>query len=200
MTELTFSCIATVSENCFTSVLHGVWHLWTGKITLHFLVLPQKQYFWCHPTSFLLDLTKCPRRLDPKRTILLHQSTKLHQFSLGQSMCSLANCNLFIFSTMGQRGFLADSFTWAFRLSLITLELIIGWVFSIFFHIFLFFCCHFKAFDIILSSLSFSALLCFPSLINFLIKVRYSFECLERPIWLRFSERNAQYNICCLRP
>ncbi len=30
MTELTFSCIATVSENCFTSVLHGVWHLWTG--------------------------------------------------------------------------------------------------------------------------------------------------------------------------
>ncbi len=29
MTELTFSCIATVSENCFTSVLHGVWHLWT---------------------------------------------------------------------------------------------------------------------------------------------------------------------------
>ncbi len=138
MTELTFSCIATVSENCFTSVLHGVWHLWTGKITLHFLVLPQKQYFWCHPTSFLLDLTKCPRPLDPKRTILLHQSTKLHQFSLGQSMC-LANCNLFIFSTMGQQGFLADSFTWAFRLSLITLEMIIGWVFSIFFHIFLFF-------------------------------------------------------------
>ncbi len=132
MTELTFSCIATVSENCFTSVLHGVWHLWTGKITLHFLVLPQKQYFWCHPTSFLLDLTRCPPSLDPKITILLHQSTKLHQFSLSQSMCSLANCNLFIFSTMGLRGFLADSFTWAFRLSLITLELIIGWVFSTF--------------------------------------------------------------------
>ncbi len=30
ITELTFSCIATVSENCFTSVLHGVWQLWTG--------------------------------------------------------------------------------------------------------------------------------------------------------------------------
>ncbi len=30
MTELTFSCIAMVSENCFTSVLHVVWHLWTG--------------------------------------------------------------------------------------------------------------------------------------------------------------------------
>ncbi len=30
MTELTSSCIATVSENCFTSVLHGAWHLWTG--------------------------------------------------------------------------------------------------------------------------------------------------------------------------
>ncbi len=29
-TELTFSSIATVSENCFTSVLHGVWHMWTG--------------------------------------------------------------------------------------------------------------------------------------------------------------------------
>ncbi len=28
MTELIFSCIATV--NCFTSVVHGVWHLWTG--------------------------------------------------------------------------------------------------------------------------------------------------------------------------
>ncbi len=30
MTELTFSCIAMVFEICFTSVLHGVWHLWTG--------------------------------------------------------------------------------------------------------------------------------------------------------------------------
>ncbi len=30
ITELTFSCIATVSENCFTSVLHVFWHLWTG--------------------------------------------------------------------------------------------------------------------------------------------------------------------------
>ncbi len=27
MTELTFSCVGTVSENCFTSALHGVWHL-----------------------------------------------------------------------------------------------------------------------------------------------------------------------------
>ncbi len=30
MTELTFSCISMVFEICFTSVLHGVWHLWTG--------------------------------------------------------------------------------------------------------------------------------------------------------------------------
>ncbi len=30
ITELTCSRIATVSENCFTSVLHGLWHLWTG--------------------------------------------------------------------------------------------------------------------------------------------------------------------------
>ncbi len=29
MTELTFNCIAMVSENCFTSVSHGVWRRWT---------------------------------------------------------------------------------------------------------------------------------------------------------------------------
>ncbi len=61
MTELTFSCIATVSENCFTSVLHGVWHLWTGIpaqddcTTYHNSSAFLGFAFWCHPTSFLLD-------------------------------------------------------------------------------------------------------------------------------------------------
>ncbi len=60
MTELTFSCIAMVSENashlcCMESgTCEQVSQPWTialhTTIPLHFLVLP----FWCHPTSFLL--------------------------------------------------------------------------------------------------------------------------------------------------
>ncbi len=66
MTKLIFSCIATVSETCFTSVLHEsvsceqvfqprMIALHT-KIPLHFLVLPQKQHFCCPPHKFSIGL------------------------------------------------------------------------------------------------------------------------------------------------
>ncbi len=81
-------------------------------------------------------LSAAPR---PKKNNLASSVHKiLHHFSLGQSMCSLAYCNLFIFSTMGQCGdflpiawlLIVTVLTGNFRLSLITLELIIGWVFA----------------------------------------------------------------------
>lgn len=68
ITQFIFSCVITVFKNCFRSVLHsgatpgtckGVFQLrmiWQASTTpLHLLVLPQKQLFWCHPASFLLD-------------------------------------------------------------------------------------------------------------------------------------------------
>ncbi len=346
MTELTFSCIAMVSENCFTSVLHGVWHLvnrYSSPGQLHYIlqflciswfclrnsifdVTPQVFYWikvwrlsWplhnvnlvgleprcCSltgvfgvvvllehpfPGHFLFGIRqnnlfkylnvlklihdpwnaintpnvvwetspyhdacatmlhclnsvlwlefsvwgssdKLSAALRPKKNNLASSVHKiLRHFSLDQSMCSLANCNLFIFFNNGTlRGLLAYSLashrrllivtvlTGNFRLSLITLELIIGWVFAILailrsirmivFHFLPHlsgFGCYFKAFDIILAEqpiIFCTSLYVLPSLINFLIKVSYSFEqCLERPILLRFSERNAQYNICCLHP
>ncbi len=157
-------------------------------------------------------LSAAPR---PKKNYLASSVHKiLHHFSLGQSMCSLANCNLFIFFNNGTlRGLLADSLashmcllivtvlTGNFRLSLITLELIIGRVFAILAIlrsirtvVFRFlphlsgFGCHFKAFDIILAEQPIISALCFPSLINFLIKVRYSFEqCLGWPFYSDFQ-------------
>lgn len=201
ITELIFRCVARVSENCFTSVLHGVDQL----------------------------LAPVNRSSSPT---WLHYRLLLHHFSLGQSVCSLSYCNLFstclYFNNRTLLGLLADSLAshrrllivtvlkGNIRLSLITLELIIGWVFAILailrsirMVVFRFlpflsgFGCHFKAFDIIyLSSLNFlHFFMFFSSLIHFLIKVRcFSEQCLVRPILLRFLERNTQYNICCLRP
>ena len=162
-------------------------------------------------------LTICLWPLDPKRTILLSSVHKmLRHFPLGQSLCSLKNCNLFstcrFFNNVTLRGLLADSLashrhlivtvlTGNFRPSLIILEPIIGWVFAILailrsirMVVFRFlprlsgFVYQFKAFEII--SAEQPIIFCTSS--YFLIKVRCSSEqCLERPILLKFSERNA---------
>ncbi len=146
-------------------------------------------------------------------------------------MCSLANCNLFIFLQWVFGGLLADSLashrhlltvtvlTGNFKLSLITLELIIGWVFAILailrsirMVVFRFlphlssFGCHFKAFDIILAEqpiIFCTSLYVFPSLINFLIKVRYYFEqCLERHIFKNWFDASffTEWFTCPIKP
>ncbi len=130
-------------------------------------------------------LTAAPR---PKKNNLASSVHKiLRHFSLVQSTCSLKRLHFFNNGTL--RGLFADSLashwhflivtilTDNFRLSLITLELFIGWVFAIL--AILRIGCHFKAFDIILAEqpiILCTSLYVFPSLINFLIKVSYSFE------------------------
>ncbi len=134
-------------------------------------------------------LSAAPR---PKNNNLASSVHKiLSHFSLGQSMCILWQIViLFHFFNNGTlRGLLADSLashrrllivtvlTGNFRLSLITLELIINWVFAILailrsirmvvFHFLLHlsgFGCHLKAFDIILAEqpIIFCTSLCFP--------------------------------------
>ncbi|KAL7868976.1 hypothetical protein AOLI_G00129640 [Acnodon oligacanthus] len=64
-------------------------------------------------------LTNCLWPLDPVRTILLSFVHRmLRHFSLGQSLCSLANCNLF--SSDALRGFLANSLASCRRLLIVT--------------------------------------------------------------------------------
>lgn len=63
---------------------------------------------------FSARLTNCLQPLHSKRTIMLWSVHKmLHHFSLGHSMCSLSNCNLFSTCCFDNnrtlRGFLADS-------------------------------------------------------------------------------------------
>ncbi|MEQ2231022.1 hypothetical protein ILYODFUR_035137 [Ilyodon furcidens] len=85
-----------------------------------------------------------------------------------------------------------------FRPSLITLELIIGFAIlvvlpSILMGVFRFLHVSLVLLSILNKSVIFSTSLnIFPSAINVLIKVRCSSEqCLERPIFVRFSERKA---------
>ena len=94
-------------------------------------------------------LTTFLQPLDPKRTILLSSNHKLlHLFTLGQSMCFLANFNLF-----------AGGFLPLITLELITAFAILRFIQMVFFFLFIphpsGFNCHFKAFQIIFCSSSF---------------------------------------------
>ena len=124
-------------------------------------------------SSFGGCLINCLSLLDPKRTVLLSSGHKmLLHFSLGQPLCSLANCNLLhvhvvFFSTMGL------FFNWLILCHF-------GYFFpSIRMLVFHFlphlsgFSCHLKAFEIILAE--FTIIFCpslhvFQSPINYLIK------------------------------
>lgn len=163
-------------------------------LCLHLIALQSSRCYYCGLYSvFLGRFTNYLWPLHSARTILLSSIHRiLCHFSLGPSMCSLANCNLFntsFFSSGTLRGFLVNSLashwrllivkvlTGKWRSSLIALELIIGCFFAILvipwctcMVVFLFlpdvsgFVHHFKAFEVILVEpiICCTSFICFP--------------------------------------
>ena len=160
ITELVFSCVTTVSENCFTSVLHGVDHL----------LAPMNRYSrpgWLNYTSQFLCISWFYLRKPEETLYRLSVESRFQDWAdwvfailaFLPSMRMVVFCFLSLLSGSGS---------------------------------------HFKVFEIILAKQThFLHFFVFPSPVNFLIKVCCSSElCLERPIYLWFSERNALQPAC----